>query len=197
MEHQKVVILKYNPAKDGQPCLTTIAEDQQTLSWNDEVNLKRIIVVQLPRYVKHIDSRLQPNPKAVEKLAQELSKLGVPETFVQEHIDKEKHPFRFTENFQPSRPPSLLSPAEGFIVTYYEGRTYLFPWDEDTRTSFVNPTTGEFELICSNTGHQIQLYEWHEELSRGPMMMVPRNCSFWCRRGSDDNWDGKLSLFTG
>jgi hypothetical protein len=191
MEHQKIAIIKFQSAQKGQPCQTIIDENQQTLSWNDEVNLKRIIVVQLPRYVGHIDSRLQPNPEIVEKLDEELSKVGVPRGLVQGHIDRENHPFRFTENFQTPRPPSVLNPGESFTLTYYEARTCLFPWDENTRSNFLNPTTGEFELICANTGHQIHLHEWHEELSRGPLMMVPRNCSFWCRMGNVDNWDGE------
>jgi hypothetical protein len=191
MEHQKIAIIKYQSAENGQPCRTTIAENQQRLTWNNELNLKRIILVQLPGYVKHIDSRLQPNPEIVKDLVQELAKVGVPESFVQQHIDKEKHSFRFSEKFRTAQPPSILRPGENFTVTYYEARTCLFPWDDNARSAFLNPTTGEFELICANTGHQIQLHEWHEELNRGPMMMLPRNCSFWTRRGMVENWDGK------
>ena|ERR1700760_4312583 len=191
MEHHKITIVKFQSARKNQPCRTIIDANRQTLSWNEEANLKRIIVVQLPRYVKHVDSRLQPDPEIIEKLTQELSKVGVARDFIQEHVDKENYPFRFTENFRPPRPPSVLNPGGSFTMTYYEARTCLFPWDESTKSSFLNPTTSEFELICANTGHQIQLHEWHEELNRGPLMIVPRNCSFWCRKGMVDNWDGK------
>jgi hypothetical protein len=174
--------------ENGQVGRTTLIENT-SLKPNDQPNLKRIILVQLPKYVKHI----QPDDDAVKVLKDELSIIGLPEAIVNDHIANEQNSMRFTENFRTPRSPSILTPGESFTVTYYEARTYDGEWNESTRASLLNPTTGEFELICASTGHQVQLHEWHEELSRGPLMMVPRNCSFWCRKLEHGNWDGKFS----
>jgi hypothetical protein len=185
----QISIIHYEEAQNGQPA-RSIVTNEASLRPNDEHNLKRIILIQLPRYVKHIEARLQPDDEAVKELKNELSSIGVPESLIDDHIASEQNPFRFTENFRTPRPPSGLTPGEFFTVTYHEARTYDGEWNQETRASLLNPTTGEFELICANTGHQIQLHEWYEELNRGPLMVVPRNCSFWCHKLEHGNWDG-------
>jgi hypothetical protein len=184
----KIAIFQYTAERDNGTIQSIRLPVDENLSINDVPDFQRIIVVQLPRY---IDAKLQPCGKRIQFLEDYLFPIGFPKRLLSDHIGKEKHPFRSTEKSRKTRIPSNLNPAQSFTATYYEARTFVSPWNLETRKQFTNSTTDEFELICTNTGHQIQMHEWHQERNQGPLMIVPRNCSFWCKGGMKNNWDGK------
>jgi len=185
----RLAILNYVASNDSTEGKIKLMPECETLSRNDTENLRRIIVVQLPRYAKILDSRLQPQKQAIQCVEDYLSPTGFPRGLLHNHIGEERHPFRSTEMARSTTIPSNLAPGVSFTATYYEARTLVSPWSIGIRDKFRNPVTYEFELICASTGHQIQLHEWHQSRRQGPLMIVPRNCSFWCQKGLQNNWD--------
>jgi hypothetical protein len=188
----KIVKFQYIERKDNQQAQVVELSNNDVLNADDQENLKQIIVVQLSRYTRLLNSKLQPDEDAIKPVRNYLAQLGCPYGILKDHISKEKHPFRSTEDSKSTRMASNLTPGRSFMATYYETRTLISPWDIEIRAKFSNPTTDEFELICANTGHQIQMHEWHQERNQGPLMIVPRNCTFWCKKTSVDGWNGKL-----
>jgi hypothetical protein len=188
----KIAVLEYRGSEDSltSPPNVILLQNLENLRTNNEPNLQRCIIIQLPRYAKHNDHGLRPNREAVQTLIDGLSKLGMPaEAIVMDHIKEESNPFRFIETFTTPERPSELNPAESFTVTSYEIVSYDGSWSEEISHKFRNDTTGEFELSCADTGHQVQLHEWHNK-QRSPLFIVPRNCSFWCKRGPSGSSDG-------
>jgi len=195
MDYHKISIIQVLEEQEGKRSTSLIGDNVrlQSLERNTRPDLRRIIIIQLPRYVHHEKSRLTANTGAVSKLGKHLSKLGLPNRILEDHVATENHPFRFSENFRTLLAPSERYPGQSFTIKYYEARTFDAEWSQETRSAFRNPTTGEFEFTCANTGHQIQVHEWHEEVHRGPLMVVPRNVSFWCKMGARNNWDGEFT----
>jgi hypothetical protein len=162
-------------------------------------NKRRIIIIQLGSFVHHQNYRLQVNWDAVQDLARLFkTHFGVPKHIFKDHVERGTL-FRFSEIFTNPRLPSLQTANESFTLPYYELRSFKGEFDP---INFKDPKTDEFELSCAATGRQIRVHEWFEEKEQGPLLIVPRKCTFWSRTigvGWDgwDGWDGKLvDIFT-
>ena len=174
--------------KDGPDGATTHLENDNkpwdVATFTDHLSQKRlaggnhVYIVQLETFVHIQDSRLQVNPDATRELSTLFKqKLGMPKRILNEHVERGTL-FRFSELFTNPKLPSEQEPNSTFTLPYYELRTFGGNWD---RLSFLDPKTGEFALSCGATGRQIQVHEWHEEQKQGPLLIIPRKCTFWSR----------------
>jgi hypothetical protein len=148
---------------------------------------KRLIVIQAPPAT---------GCTTVSTVARSLhNAIQIPEIVFQSHIRKSNNPFRYSSNFMNPVMPTesgLHYAKTGWVSLPY----YVLRWyqpDEWDAKSFVknyrDPLTEEYELVCAETGQQIQVHE-SSCGSRGPLVIVPRKTTFWWRVNTQGGWDG-------
>lgn len=112
--------------------------------------------------------------------------LGIHQSVFEDHAARGPK-FRFSEDFTFPKAPSSLRSEASFLLRYYE----LISFTGDPSTLSILSDEDEVSLICSSTGRQIQYHQWQGcRRKDGTLLIVPRKCSFWVRRGKERGYDG-------
>lgn len=114
---------------------------------------------------------------ASSKLRQLLrTKLLVPEDMFEIHQWRQTT-FRFNETINCHRLPTTFYPKAKYSLEYFE------LWEVSKDAPLGRYMGNTKTVMCAMTGRQIQCHKWSNSSSW--LMIAPRKCTYWARRGPD------------